>query len=476
MYSLVVISALSMAPETTGFHGVFQDWLARWSMRGCQGGEATRSSCQGTFYAGGCSGATYRANCYGVAYPTGCGACQGGGLLERVRRWFDRGNCQSSYATSCYGCQGGMAYYAGCYGSAAYSCYGAMAYSYPPGLSGGTSCQGGWAPLAPPPIVETPGTPAPLPNVPPPTIPYAPPETAPPPGAARSIPNTSPSTEWVRAAAVSSQGERGTIVVHLPADARLYAQGRLLRQTGPERTFVTPPLLAEREYTYTFRAEYQRQEQTISLTRVVKIRPGATVQVTFTDITAPAAGQSSQASQRASEPVVAPDSEKSAVHAPSKSAAHSQPLRSADTHTTDTPKSDTRDSSGGTTAIIPVGGGAKGTEGMPAADTHKAPLRPSPADAVSASARPLLPSAESQARTTLIVRLPPGAVLYVNEQPVPAAATTVRRFVTPPLPVGQEYAYLLRVEYQRSGQREILSQRVTFRAGEQLELSFDPVQ
>src|SRR5262245_60323463 len=46
-----------------------------------------------------------------------------------------------------------------------------------------------------------------------------------------------------------------TIVVRVPADAKLYFDGVLTEQTGTERTFVTPPLRAGQEFRYELKVE-----------------------------------------------------------------------------------------------------------------------------------------------------------------------------------------------------------------------------
>ncbi|MBA2227785.1 TIGR03000 domain-containing protein [Thermogemmata fonticola] len=483
MYSLVLMSAWATLPEAPGFHGFFRDLWARWSTAGCQGMSAAprygcEGGCRGRVFAGGCSGAAYSVGCYGTSYPAGCNGCQGEGLLARLRRIFDRSGCQgASYSAACYGCYGsfsygcwGSAYPTGGYGSAALACYGSPSLQYTPTFNGGTSCQGGLIPLAPPPQFDTPGGAAPLPSVPPPTIPYAPPEAAPPPGSARGGPAISPSAGFPAVpTAMASAGQRGTVVVRLPADARLFAENRQLRQTGAERTFITPPLPPEREYTYRFRVEYERQGETVSISRLVKVRPGETVQVTFTDLTARNAseGEVRSLEHLAGSPP-APDKPRSPTPTRSEGTtatstsgekeppAHSQPATSP--HSDPSSQQQRSGPEPGKTASQPSGAPASSTTahfGQPAAFSQ-------PATSLSRNS--------TTASATLIVKLPAGATLFVNDQPLPSSPQTVRRFRTPPLPVGQEYAYLLRVEYVRNGQRESLTQKVPFRPGEQIEL------
>src|SRR5439155_3855645 len=101
----------------------------------------------------------------------------------------------------------------------------------------------------------------PMPAAPvPPGVPFAPPEAAPP-GFAPERFGLRPAGYDAAATPVAANGgptARATVVVRLPADARLYADNTALRLTGTERRFVTPELPAGQEYTYRFRVEYDR--------------------------------------------------------------------------------------------------------------------------------------------------------------------------------------------------------------------------
>jgi uncharacterized protein (TIGR03000 family) len=67
--------------------------------------------------------------------------------------------------------------------------------------------------------------------------------------------------------------------------------------------------------------------------------------------------------------------------------------------------------------------------------------------------------------------MPAGATLYVDDRKSPSL-DPVRRFSTPPLPTGREFAYLLKAEVVRGGQPEQLIQKITFKAGEQVVVDF----
>lgn len=65
-----------------------------------------------------------------------------------------------------------------------------------------------------------------------------------------------------------------TLVVRLPASARLMVGGVLTRATGATRQFVSPPLGRGKSYVYVIRAEVVRDGVVRSATRTVIVRPG----------------------------------------------------------------------------------------------------------------------------------------------------------------------------------------------------------
>jgi uncharacterized protein (TIGR03000 family) len=435
MYSLVLMTAMTGAPDGPEFNGYFRDLFSGRGCAGCYGNSAPpRYSCFG----GGCAGSAYTQGCSGsAAYPTGCAGsyyngcngcngCNGDTFISRVRRLFDRGNCSgcSGCSGSGYGCVGsgygctGSGY--GCTGSgygcgaSAYSCFGGPAMSYTPVFSGGLSCQGGALPIAPAPMFD-PYPPSPG-STPPPTIPYAPPEPAP----GLNSQNTGVKPAAHSDSALVSSGNssnRATVLVKLPADARLFADSRQLSLTGAERKFVSPPLPAGQEFTYRFRVEYERDGEVVSVTKKVPVRAGTTSSITFGDLTAPAE---------------------------------------------QTPPS----SSGGPVAAAPTSNSAKSE--APTTPVTPTASSPQPDPAVNAPATP------ATDRATITVKLPVGATLYVNDRRSPSI-DPVRQFSTPPLPVGREFAYLMKTEILRNGQVETFTQKVPFRAGERVEVDFTSI-
>lgn len=272
MYSIVMLTAMTAAPDAAQFNGYFRDLFRRDNgCNGCSG--AARYSCSG------CSGA--------VAYqPVACSGCGGGvlGLGDRVRRFFDRDNngCCGGRSYSCMGASYSCSGYS-CSGSA-YSCFGGAAMSYTPVMNAGLSCQGGLYTTPTqfdqfPPAPTIPGAPG-VPN-----IPYAIPDTAP--GAGTGL---RPANHTNSALTSGGPAARASVVVRLPADARLFADGRALNLTGAERKFVSPELPAGQDFVYKFTAEYERDGEVVSVTKKVAVRAGATVSVAFNDLTAAKGG------------------------------------------------------------------------------------------------------------------------------------------------------------------------------------------
>lgn len=263
MYSIVLMTALTASPETPQFNGYFRDLFQGGS--GCCGG--SRYSCSG----GGCTGSSFAQSCNGCNGGCCGGSVFGLGLGDRVRRVFDRdpvGGCCGG------GCCGGTAYAVGCCGGGC--CGGGIAYSYTPVFTGGLSCQGGLPMSAPPPIIYDnapmiPGAPG-MPN-----IPFAVPDPAP--GGIGYKPN-------FPAHVAGANGARANVTVRLPADAKLFAEGKQLNLTGAERQFVSPPLPADQEFVYKFTAEYDRNGETVSVSKKVTVRAGGSASVEFSDLTA----------------------------------------------------------------------------------------------------------------------------------------------------------------------------------------------
>jgi len=73
------------------------------------------------------------------------------------------------------------------------------------------------------------------------------------------------------------------IVVSLPADARLSADGQPTNLVTPVRRFFTPALTAGREYVYTFKMDVMRNGREVSEAKRVVVRAGETTRVEFAE-------------------------------------------------------------------------------------------------------------------------------------------------------------------------------------------------
>src|SRR5262249_4175529 len=86
---------------------------------------------------------------------------------------------------------------------------------------------------------------------------------------------------------------------------------------------------------------------------------------------------------------------------------------------------------------------------------------------------PETPAEEALKPAILTVHLPSDATLAVEGVPT-RSTSAVRRLETPPLVVGQSYSYLLTAECVRGGQKQVISQRVSLRGGEETSVTLTP--
>jgi uncharacterized protein (TIGR03000 family) len=241
MYSVVLMAALATSTATPDFgHGC----------RGCHGWGG-RHGCHGCYGGWGCSG------CYGGYGCSGCNGCYGGG-------WGCYGGCygggHGGYGGGwgCYGCWGGQT---------GWACYG---FAYGGWGDGGWGCSGcygayggysGYGVPVPGPVTTAPGV----------VAPGRVPEVTPPPLEKRPIPKID---EQVRA----------RVRVDVPADARLYIDGQLMRTAGRGRTFQTPPLAPGKAYFYDVKVEIDRDGRTMADTQRVVVRAGQMVSADFASL------------------------------------------------------------------------------------------------------------------------------------------------------------------------------------------------
>jgi len=182
---------------------------------GCSGCSGYVSSCCG------CSG--YVSSCSGCSGCSGCGGCYGGHHHHRHH------GCCGCSGSACYGCSGccGVAVQScGCCGVAVMSC----------------GCSG--APVSSP----------------------APSDSAP------KAPEKVKSPEAMVPAPV-------TIVVSLPADAKLSVNGFATKSTSSVRTFTSPAVAPGMEYAYSLKGEIVRDGKTVTATKEVAVRAGEQLNV-----------------------------------------------------------------------------------------------------------------------------------------------------------------------------------------------------
>ncbi len=79
----------------------------------------------------------------------------------------------------------------------------------------------------------------------------------------------------------ASEAAPATILVSLPAAAKLIVDGVPTNSASTQRTFVSPNLEAGSDYFYTLRAEFVRDGQTVVQTQRVTVRAGETTQANF---------------------------------------------------------------------------------------------------------------------------------------------------------------------------------------------------
>lgn len=72
-----------------------------------------------------------------------------------------------------------------------------------------------------------------------------------------------------------------TIVVHVPADAKVWFDGNLTQSGGESRAFNTPPLSVDQVYHYDIRAQWTEGGQTVDRSQRVDFQPGRSVVVDF---------------------------------------------------------------------------------------------------------------------------------------------------------------------------------------------------
>jgi len=172
---------------------------------------------------------------YVVSSCSGCsGSCHGG---KHHGKLFG-----GHHKSSCHGCTG----YSSCHGYS--SCTGGW------GCTGYSSCTGGWGctgGMMPPPPPGKPGEKLDMPKE---------------------------KKDDKKKDEVSAPA---TIVLSLPADAKVAIDGAATSSTSATRTFVTPELIPAKEFVYVLSAEIVRDGQKLTVSEQVTVRAGEETRVDF---------------------------------------------------------------------------------------------------------------------------------------------------------------------------------------------------
>jgi uncharacterized protein (TIGR03000 family) len=232
MYSVVLLVAMSTGGQSADFH------------HGCHGCCGYSSCCGYSYGCHGCCGYSYGccgySSCCGYSYGCcGYSSCCG----------YSYGCCGWTYPAggywSCHGCCGYIAAYPSCCGTISYpSCCGTI--SYP-----GCGCTGVIYGTG---VIHGCGV------------------------------SQAPATPVVSATAVASAAEAkpATLIVNLPAEAKLTVGGMLTKATSERRVFVSPELAPGKTYQYTLKAELVRNGKSVSWEKTVSVEAGKEVSISLT--------------------------------------------------------------------------------------------------------------------------------------------------------------------------------------------------
>jgi uncharacterized protein (TIGR03000 family) len=229
MYSMVLMMALTSGAEAPAFgHSYVSE--------SCCGGCCSSSCCGGTVVYSTCCGGGCSSSCCGYS------SCCGGGhkLFSGFGGWFKHHSCCGGccgYSSCCGGCCGGTVITSGCCG----------------GCCGGTVVAPA-APAAPAPtkVMEEPKK--------------------------EDMKKDEPKKDVLPEPKKEARNTvaPATILVSLPADAKLLIDDAATASTSASRRFVTPELEVGKVFTYTLKATVVRDGKTVVASKVVTVRAGET--------------------------------------------------------------------------------------------------------------------------------------------------------------------------------------------------------
>ena len=161
-----------------------------------------------------------------------------------------RGGCKGcsgcgTYVASCSGCSGCRGYASSCYGGGyASSCYGGHSHHGHHGCCGHIQH-----------------------------------------GCCGTVIHSSPAKKMAAASPNAA-----TVVVTLPADAKLTIDGTATTSTSSERTFETPDLVVGKTYSYTLEATFQKEGKSVVVSKKVTIEAGKTSTIDLNQAQTPVTG------------------------------------------------------------------------------------------------------------------------------------------------------------------------------------------
>ena len=220
----------------------------------------------------GCTGCTgYVAGCTG--YVAGCtGSCHGGMFSRLCHKHVSHGCCGGSCYGSCFGSPA-MPPYGSCFSNGyTYGGYGSYYHASP-------AVYPMYANVPPPVVVVpvenkfvTPGTKKTDTDTKRPETDTKKPETD----------TKKPETDTKK----TGNNGAANLKFRLPADAKLYVDGRLTNGDGSERSFFTPPLAEGQKFYYEVKAELMINGEMVTEEKRVIVAAGAEVVETFPKLTA----------------------------------------------------------------------------------------------------------------------------------------------------------------------------------------------
>jgi uncharacterized protein (TIGR03000 family) len=101
-------------------------------------------------------------------------------------------------------------------------------------------------------------------------------------GSSRANRSSPPSTTQIRPAVVTPAALSTQIQVQVPAQAKVWFDGRPTVQSGKSRGFRSPPLTPGFEYRYAVRVEWRDGDSVMERNRTISFMAGDTVNVDFT--------------------------------------------------------------------------------------------------------------------------------------------------------------------------------------------------